>query len=67
MTGNKLIGKTVDIKPNQEQYAGHWGVVIAFDGDRYTISGGSIGTLGPIFDRSEFTVRKPKAKQARNL
>jgi hypothetical protein len=53
---SKLIGRVVDIPSGY--YAGHWGTITAFDGQHYTITGGSIGeTLAPIFDRSEFRVR----------
>jgi hypothetical protein len=64
MKGEKLVGRIVDIKRNQEHYGGHWGVVVAFDGRRYTVSGGSIGDdLGPVFDRSEFTVRRVRRRR----
>jgi hypothetical protein len=63
---SKLIGRIVDIRRNQEQYAGHWGIVQAFDGDRfYTVAGGSIGDLYPVFTRDEFVVRRETAAERR--
>lgn len=62
---SKLIGRRVEIKGGY--YAGHWGIVQDFDGDSYTVSGGSIGEgLAPLFSRDEFRVARERKDDGGN-
>lgn len=66
MQKSSLIGKRVDITDKQSDYYKHWGIIQAFDGALYHVSGGSIassaGEVTPVFERDQFKIKRVKSR-----
>lgn len=53
-----LIGKKVTITTRDSIYFGEWGTIIDFDGEYYYVAISDDKTSVPVFDRTEFKVRR---------
>ncbi|GFN32525.1 hypothetical protein PCURB6_27850 [Paenibacillus curdlanolyticus] len=62
MKPENMINREVHITDKESDYFGHWGYIRMWDGDVFHVNGGSIsssfGEVTPVFDRSQFRVRR---------
>jgi hypothetical protein len=54
-----VVGTEVDIRPGgKNYYGGMYGVVVKISDGQYHVTGGSIGSLVPVFYRRELKIRR---------